>query len=236
MTQQRRWQFKPPVWACLLTLLTVLLFSALSFWQVNRAEEKREILAYFQDEHPAREVVALEDLEGLPPYADVRLRGHFLSDRQFLLENMLREGQPGFHVWTPFKLQDDDAIVIVDRGWIVEQDAPPSAPGEEARTVEGQLNSLPEPGFRLSAPIPSGDWPRRIYFPTRADLEEQLDTVVFDGRLMMSPEESPGYRRDFEPINMPPERHLAYAFQWGALALAVFIVFLVVNLKRVRRP
>lgn len=236
MTQQRRWQFKPPVWACLLTLLAVLLFAALSAWQIDRAEEKREILADFEADHAPRAVSSVADLDDLPPYADVILSGRFLSEREFLLDNMMRDSQTGYHVWTPFQLRDDEHLVIVDRGWIPEREAPPQSPGAESRTVRGQINSLPEPGLRLSAPAPSGDWPRRIYFPTRADLEDQLDTAVFDGRVMMDPADAPGYRRDFEPINMPPERHLGYAFQWGALALAVFIVFLVVNLKRVDRP
>jgi len=235
MTQERRWQFKPPIWACLLTLLTVASFLSLSNWQLNRAEDKREIIAWFEQESEPVEVRRLDALDDLPPYAPVVLVGEFLDQRQLLLENMLREGTPGYHVWTPLRLVEDDHLLIVDRGWIAETDAPPDAPESSQRRVVGQLNTLPEPGMRLSAPMPEGEWPRRIYFPTQEDLVDQLGEPVYDGRVMMDPEESPGYRRDFDPINMPPERHLGYAFQWAALATAVFILFLVVNFKRVNR-
>jgi surfeit locus 1 family protein len=31
---------------------------------------------------------------------------------------------------------------------------------------------------------------------------------------------------------MPPERHLAYAFQWAALAVALLVIFIALNLRR----
>jgi surfeit locus 1 family protein len=33
-------------------------------------------------------------------------------------------------------------------------------------------------------------------------------------------------------MHMPPEKHLSYSVQWFALALAVVIVYLVVNIKK----
>lgn len=238
MRHQTAWQFKPPLWAWPLTLATVVAFSVLSVWQVCRAEEKREIQAYFERNSAPVEVHTRGDLSELPPYASVDLRGEFLGDRQFLLDNMLREGRPGFHVWSPLRLAGDGTVIIVDRGWIPEADAPPDPPPSGEYRVPGRLSDLPRPGFRLSAPAPDGEWPRSIYFPTVDDLQGQLQENVIDGRLLMSAEAEvgiPGFRRDWQPINMSPERHLAYAFQWAALAIAVFIVFLVVNFKRVNR-
>jgi surfeit locus 1 family protein len=238
MRHQTDWQFKPPLWAWPLTLLTVIAFSSLSLWQLDRAEEKQALLDRFaQDEEPvaaARQV----QLEDLPPYAPLRLEGEFLRERQFLLENMRRESRPGFHVWSPLRLSGDGAVIMVDRGWIAESDAPPALPPAGDVHVYGRLDALPRPGFRLSAPEPEGDWPRRIYFPEVDDLRAQLNENVFDGRLLMSADHDtdvPGFRRDWQPINMPPERHLGYAFQWAALAIAVFVVFLVVNIKRVKK-
>ncbi len=238
MRHQTDWQFKPPLWAWPLMLLTVLTFSALSLWQLDRAEEKQEILDRFdQGEEPVA-VASQVQLADLPPYATVRLEGEFLRERQFLLENMRRDSQPGFHVWSPLRLADDASVIMVDRGWIPESEAPPARPPAGKVRVYGRLDALPRPGFRLSAPIPEGDWPRRIYFPEVDDLEAQLKENILDGRLLMSADHDtgvPGFRRDWQPINMPPERHLGYAFQWAALAVAVLIVFLVVNFKRVKK-
>jgi len=234
MSDPTRWQFKPPLWAWLLTLATVAAFSMLSLWQIDRSQEKQALLDLYEQSGEPATVRSASELEALERYAEVTLEGHFEPARQFLLDNMLREGQPGFHVWTPFRLAADDTLVIVDRGWIAEADAPPDAPDANARSIRGRINALPRPGFRMAPPPPEGDWPRRIYFPEQADLQDQLGEAVFDGRLLLDADESPGYRRDWQPINMTPERHLGYAFQWGALALAVFLVFLFVNIERVR--
>jgi cytochrome oxidase assembly protein ShyY1 len=36
-------------------------------------------------------------------------------------------------------------------------------------------------------------------------------------------------------VGFPPERHLAYAFQWLLMAIAVAALWLVLNLRRSRR-
>ncbi|WP_406672976.1 SURF1 family protein [Natronospira sp.] len=239
MRQQTGWQFKPPWWAWVLLLAGVLIFSSLSAWQLGRAEEKRELLELFEAGAETRVVESAEHWQELERYAPVRLKGRFLPEREFLLESMLREGAPGFHVWTPFRLKADGSLIVVDRGWIADEDVEArlaeQRPSTESLTVAGRVDSLPRPGFRLSAPSPEGDWPRRIYFPEAEDLQSQLGEPVIDGRLLMDAEASPGFRRDWDPINMPPERHLGYAFQWAAVTLAVIILFIVVNLKRVHR-
>jgi surfeit locus 1 family protein len=37
--------------------------------------------------------------------------------------------------------------------------------------------------------------------------------------------------RDWRPAVMRPEQHLAYAFQWFALAITVLVIFVVANLS-----
>ena len=51
--------------------------------------------------------------------------------------------------------------------------------------------------------------------------------------LLLDADQADGYVRESHlEVGFPPERHLAYAFQWLALAVAVFIVWFWVNLRR----
>ena len=52
------------------------------------------------------------------------------------------------------------------------------------------------------------------------------------------PAGGPPYVRDLDilPNTLPPERHLGYAVQWFALAIAVFLTALVVTFRKTLRP
>lgn len=233
MKHQPGWQFKPPLWAWCLTPVVIAALASLSVWQLGRAAEKRERIALYEQ---GGERVAVPDgstLDQLRRFTPVRLEGRYLSERQFLLDNQHRDSRLGFHVWTPFRLADDDTVVIVDRGWLPRGEADQVNGPEGVETVRGRLDRLPRPGLRLDTPTPSGEWPRKVYFPEQGVLAEQLDAPVHDGRVLLDAAEPAGFRRDWQPVNLSPERHVGYAFQWAALAVAVLVIFIVVNLKRV---
>ena len=76
-------------------------------------------------------------------------------------------------------------------------------------------------------------------FPTRADIARLLgesswtpatDLVLLDAG------EPDGYVRNWTAPGFPPMRHIAYAVQWFALALTLFIIYMVTNLRRVDAP
>lgn len=76
-----------------------------------------------------------------------------------------------------------------------------------------------------------------IKFPTpKADNEEEPNHDVIGIKNQVRHAMNLLYVREYSPdVGLPPERHLAYAFQWVALGLAVFGVWLVVNLRRGRK-
>src|SRR5690606_15366012 len=56
--------------------------------------------------------------------------------------------------------------------------------------------------------------------------------------LKLDPDLDIGYARDLDvlPNTLPPERHLGYAVQWFALALAVLVTALILTTRRQKRP
>jgi len=225
-------RFAPRIHWTLLALAGIALFVSLGRWQLGRAEEKRVLFASFA----AGDVAAIDLPGGLVPverYRRVRASGRYDAARQFLLDNMPREGIPGVHVLTPL-VRDDGSVVIVDRGWIAiggDRRALPALPVDEApRQVTGRADALPRPAVELEAPPGSG-WPRLVSFPTTGELSAALGVAVHPQVLLLDAGEPDGFTRDWQAPGMPPERHVGYAVQWFGLATAVAVTWFVLSFR-----
>jgi len=222
-------------------LAAVALFAGLGIWQIQRAHDKRALERRLADGDGEVMTRLPADAAGLRAhvYARVRLEGRFDGEHQFLLDNRILDGKPGFDVLTPLVLADG-RTVLVDRGWIPM--GPERRPqrsvaldiGERVR-VQGRL-WLPQAGIGLGAVQARRDgWPRlitRIEYPVLEDaLERDLVPAVIradgGGEWLFKP-------RGLEPT-FGPKRHYGYAFQWFALATTVVVIAAVLLLRHYRR-
>ena len=219
-----------------------VLFLGLGLWQLERARQKGEWIAALE-RGLAAPVVALpaDPAEfGALAFQRVRVDGRLLGRRQFLLDNRIHEGRVGFDVLVPLVRGNGDTI-LVDRGWV------PATPAREpARpirlesadevVVRGRL-WLPSPGFELGPALSGGTdgWPR---LATRIDyaamgraLGRQLLPAVIraDAAVAWALEPRP-LRPRFGPM-----RHVGYAVQWFALALAVVVICAILWRRRRQR-
>lgn len=226
----------------LVALIVTATAARLGLWQLERADAKRQVLAAFELA-PEHELQAV--FWGHPElrYARVVGRGRYASNQHLLLDNQTHEGQPGYRVLTPFRTEHRGAarFVLVERGWIprgwrdqgVELDLP-ILPTE----IRGRLDELPRPGLELEAPPPPADepWPKVRSFPTMDDLVVAYDGMELPWGIVRLDAGHPGcFACGFEPVSFPPERHLAYAIQWFALAATTIIIWAVLLLRWRRR-
>lgn len=217
----------------LAALALVALFTLLGFWQLDRAEQKRALQASFEADGEPVEITA-----GVAPplYQRVRAAGRFVDERQFLIENMVHDGRLGFYVITPLELGQGGPLLLVNRGWAPRQPdgtLPDIAVGNGPRTVEGRAGRLPRVGVRPGAALAAdGGWPKLATFPTVEDVARALERPVLPFVLLADPDAASGLVRRWEPQQAGPSRHLAYAFQWFALAVAVVAVTVVVYRKK----
>jgi surfeit locus 1 family protein len=209
-------RFRPGVRMTILVAVFVPLTVALGFWQIDRGAQKRAIeearLASF-GALPIDENL----LEKAPPYARVRVEGRYDGQHQFLVDNHTRHGVPGYVVITPF-----DSIggrrLLVNRGWV---EAP------ESRSV------LPTVATPKDTSNWDDHWPKRIeQFDAHRISDVVKATVPIEFRLE---EDQPG---SFEPIvlgeEMSSTRHIGYAVQWFAMAIALAIAYGVLGVRRGR--
>jgi surfeit locus 1 family protein len=229
---------RPAGIAFVLVLLAVCV--SLGYWQIGRGRAKQELLdAFTSGALTSIDMTGLE-AEELARYQHVWVRGRYLPDRQVLLDSLPSAGGvAGYRVLTPLERADGHGLLLVDRGWIpmgvTRERLPDVSVSGEARLVRGRLDTLPVPGLRLGEAGIAGDarWPRVLLFPTPADLEAALGTPVAPRILLLDADLPEGYERRWRPsIGFGPERHLGYAIQWFALAVAAAIAFVAMSLRR----
>jgi surfeit locus 1 family protein len=228
----------------LAVVLATPLLIGLGLWQLDRAQEKRELIAAFErgsgpalslDERLARGVDAAL-------YQPVYLDGSYLGANQFLLDaRIIGEGRIGYDVLTPFALAGGRGIVLVDRGFVL-QDANRRPRAELAvdgteRRVHGRIARLPRAGVKLgpASESASQDWPRVMLYPERAELEAALGRPVLEPIVLLDADEPDGYVREWRVTDMSPERHVAYALQWFAFAVTLVVIYGLLQFRR-RRP
>lgn len=228
----------------LLALVVVVLFCRLAVWQYHRGEERTAVLsALAAARHgPARPLPA-SGADALPRFASVYAEGHYVREHQVLMIEMPQPDGDGIgaEVLTPLRTVQG-ALLLVNRGWVK---AGPDgftsarlAPPAGTVRVSGYLSSLPRPGVRLGSGRTAGSahWPRRLLYPSRAELDTLYGPKLLHRVLLLSPHAKGGYDRAWRlaPAHGPQENY-SYMVQWIGLAVTVFIVWLALTLRMLRK-
>lgn len=215
---------------CLLALLL-----RLGFWQLDRAEEKRELLT---NQHEKMQRKPLPLMQLLSENAELRYRrvllaGHYDSTHQFLIDNQVHDGQVGYFVLTPFILADNQQTVLINRGWVrMDKDRKHlpdiSFAPEDSLSIVGIINHFPQVGLALDgADEPGKGWPSVVQLINIHKITDKLNRPILDFQIQLSAEQPYGYAREWQlNVRIPPEKHVAYAFQWFALAFTLIILSL----------
>ena len=226
----------------LLVLALVLITAKAGFWQLERAGYKLAIQQAYQEGLLA----PVEVLEEIAPnvheylFRRVQLEGHYVSAKQFLLENRYRVQangfrQIGYEVLTPFKLRRGQSI-LVNRGWIPmetmdRQQLPEVAANESLFKIMGII-AVPEKGFQLGAMDSDSMWPRRLLYIDLLQVNDRLQQEQYPAVLMLSEGKPEAYRADWQPVVDGSVKHYSYAVQWFLMSLVTIILFGFFVIKR----
>ena len=219
---------------CLLVgLLLVPLLLALGLWQLQRAEQKQQLLDRLATGAPLSSLPnthhTSSDLLDQLPLA-VKLDARLDTQAALLLDNRIRDGKVGYEILLPFEAQSDGTVGIVNLGWIEaplqRQQLPDVAallrPLEARTLVLDAMLVRPDSGTALVL----GDdkwaqgWPKRIQQPDLPRLEALLQTDLYPALLRLTVPVIDTDTRWTASV-MPPSKHLGYAVQWFGLALAL---------------
>lgn len=225
---------------CVFGLVVIFFLASLGVWQLGRADQKQTLLAGAS----AKMRKAPISLEGLLEdeqrmgdirYTRVQVEGCFISDKQFLLDNQIKKGVVGYNVITPFVTQSK-RLVLVDRGWVpqgISRELIPDLSLEKDCARFDATVYVPLGKAYALGGMDDGEitWPRIIQFLDFPAMGARLGQPALPFTLRMAPEGALGYKREWRVVSSAPGKHLAYAFQWFAMAIAV-LVLMVLNAKR----
>ncbi|MDY6841710.1 MAG: SURF1 family protein [Pseudomonadota bacterium] len=229
--KHRQWQFDWRLLVFSSVFLPVLV--SLGVWQLNRAEEKQNLLDQWQQDAGNlawRDMVSGNLTNGQP----VTLTGLYGS-RNWLLDNRTREGAPGYEVLTEFRPLDGPPVVI-NRGWVLAPRTRDQLPDIETPegifTLKGRISDYPVPPVLMNQPAADEQWPRRVQSLSEQAARQEIPELP--GRIVrLSGERQPGaYRADWEPDLMGPQTHYGYATQWFAMAVALTILTVVASYRK----
>jgi surfeit locus 1 family protein len=231
--------FNPGLWPSLITLLLLGILTSLGFWQLDRAQQKRTLLADFAQERDATVIRLEAGIKGWESrqYQSASALGSYDAARQFLLDNRTHKGQVGYHVLTPFRLRDSEFAVLVNRGWIPigqsRVQVPDPGASSAQREITGRIKQPSSKGFMLGEEEPRRGWPYRIQRIDLKKLAQELDYPLLPVVLLLDSQQDDGFVRDWQPVTFGPERNVGYAVQWFGLAVALLVIYVVVNTRRV---
>lgn len=232
--------WRRPSWFILIaTFVGIFCLSSLGIWQLQRAEEKKQILR--DSEQQANNTPQNISLPVYEPeklrYQRIHLYGHYISNKQFVLDNQIQNHKVGYNILTPFKVADTDFVVLVDRGWVPMEKSRELLPeikvSETLREVIGVVYAPFGEPFTLGE-IDNGDiqWPRLIQYLDFAALSQRLEISLQPFTLRLDSDQQNGYLREWEIFAFSPNRHIAYAAQWFGLALTLLIIFIVLHVSK----
>lgn len=233
-------EFSPGLWPSIATLLLLPGMIWLGIWQLERAAWKQGLVeTHDASIHLAPVSLAwMLDAEEVAEYRPVAASGHYDLEHQLLLDNKTYRGHAGYHVLTPLRLKDHEAV-LVNRGWVPlgkSRAVLPELPGPEGEVLAEGIVKLPsEKLFRLgSAEEAHEGWPQVIQQLELVQLEQRLGYRLLPVILLLDKADGHGFVRDWKPAyDVPPDKHRAYAMQWFTLALVLLLIYLGVNSKRI---
>lgn len=238
------YSFKPDWKTSLLVVFLLPLLLGLANWQLQREQEKRQILAQYQQRLAAVPLDLKRSWHELQSTVEasfrrVHLVGKIRPEPLLLLDNKIQHGVVGYQVIQQVVLDDSERTVWLNRGWVaagrLRSDLPDITTPSEALHLQAHIYvPLGEP-FLLAQNSLSADQSSPI-------IVQHSDIAVFndvfgavDGfpYLLRAEQASPAALDVSWPvINTQPEKHRAYAFQWLAMAIALLIFYILRNVER----
>ncbi|MCP4827486.1 MAG: SURF1 family protein [Proteobacteria bacterium] len=223
----------------LLGMIAILiLLVALGVWQLRRAAQKQEMFDEFAARAQGPTIQVLTEPLGLEQaWSRAQVTGQYSDHGQFLVDNRLHQGQPGFYVVTPFRIDASEVRILVNRGWIPLLDTRAKLPEPQVplglREIRGQLVT-PMSAFTLERQLPVFGAPLRQNL-NLAFLTAAAPFPLHDYVLRLDPDMPDGFVRQWPvPDQQSIRRHQAYAAQWFGLAL-VFVGVVTALVRRERR-
>ena len=225
-----------PVLATLVTFVAVVIMLNLGLWQLDRMEQKEQRLDTLMQRQAQSSIDLLSLSDETQGLADIPVRfvGTPMSNQYLLLDNRIYNGTVGYELLV--LVETNAGVVLVNYGWIEAGESRqvlptvviPSGQQEYAgNVVEPSDNPMIRETIRRIDAYPVVIQQIDIPLLERLTGETLLPYIV-----SREPQSTDPYVRNWQPVVMPPAKHMGYAIQWFGLAIAATLIYLFAVFKR----
>jgi cytochrome oxidase assembly protein ShyY1 len=236
------WTFlsRLPFVATLVTFVCVVIMFALGNWQLQRAEQKTLRLLAIEQAAETEQVDLqqvsngkIEQLLDMP----VNFEGTADAEHFFLLDNKIHKGRVGYQVLVP--MQTYSGTVMTNFGWVAATSSRDILPNIQINNKEMRyagVLSLPLDNIMVKeTAVVDGDWPKVLQQTDLDIIQQHYKKQILPFVVLLTAEENSFFIRDWQPVVMAPEKHIAYAAQWFLLAFAGLVVFIIAQRNKLKR-
>ena len=220
------------------------LFCSLGYWQLDRAEYKRNLYSDFESRQSAPAINLDQDNDANLNkdeliWRHVNAKGEFLEHYQILLDNQVYDTKAGYFVYTPFKLAHSNKIILVNRGWLLASTDRNVVPDFENTKglveIKGVVKETPKTGLLLKELPPEkiNASTFRVQRIAIGELKEITKLNLLPYIVRLEPDSDHGYTRKWRLPGSGEQTHNGYAFQWFSFAAALLIIYLLLNIKKI---
>ena len=233
-TNAFKWQ--PNAKLLVFSLLMMPLLLCLGVWQLDRADEKQQIVDYHAVNQQLPPVTTVEELvaDRDHQYRLAWLRAKVDNQRVIILDNRVKNGRPGYEILQTAKVSGLTDKVLINRGWIeasLDRNILPSiSPIEGEVQLRGYLYHALKGGYRLDDGISQvQDWPSRVGWITVERAEELFGESFLPYQLRLDQDSIGALKTGWTTVAVKPEKHVGYAVQWFAMAITLLIMTIIAN-------
>ena len=236
------WTFltRLPVVATLITFICVVIMFALGNWQLQRAEQKTERLLAMERSAKTEQVglqqilsCNIDEVLDMP----VNFEGAAESNRYFLLDNKIQQGRVGYQVLVP--MQTSSGTVIANFGWVAatnSRDVLPSIHIEAEKAHYSGVISLPLNNAMVKeTALVDGKWPKVLQQTDLKVIQQHYKREILPFVVLLNEQDNAKFIRNWQPVVMAPEKHMAYAVQWYLLGFAALAIFIIAQRNKLKR-
>jgi cytochrome oxidase assembly protein ShyY1 len=209
-------------------LIFAIIFAPLTFslgvWQVNRANEKIEILENYDTLLLSTPLALDNDHKNWQP---VKTSGTF-EDFIIYEDNAILDGKAGYKIYHLFK-NSDNSYIFIHRGFVernkIKNNLPEVEVPEGIKNLEGKvlkrtnnafIQNIQESDSRIIQEFDLSYLKERHSSLKNKEIYEYLFNLQAENEMKFSAIE--------KPVNMSSSKHIGYAIQWFGLCAALIIL------------
>ena len=220
----------------ILIVATIVFLTSLGFWQLDRANEKRAIEASIQKANTGIvELITDENRLLEKEYYQVRLKGQYQSNKQFIYDNQIVDQVSGYYVLTPFKLESQPSTIIINRGFIPWNGDREKLADVSIKKTKSEIKvqiSKPIKRIELKSSEIGNNFPTLIQAVDLVKMSE-IAGVNFSSMVgLLDAAMDDGFVRKWEPYTGSIEKHIGYAVQWFLMAIVLGIIGIRIAIKQ----